>query len=165
MEITIAWYWAVVIVALAIWIPWASGKAHDKNIEEIKEDKKPRFSRVNEDTVQELQNMVNFLKERDQILVFHGMSIEGKNKPLSCDYKAIEKGNHPVLLAFLRAAHLAGCTVSVREKGSQIQEREANGVLSSFISECVTGIKRKEIEKKKKEDDLKEKKEKYGYYK
>lgn len=165
MEITIAWYWAVVIVALAIWIPWVSGKAHDKNIEEIKENKRPKFSQVNEDAVQELQNIVKFLKGRDEILALHGMSVEIKDKPLSCDYKAIEKGNHPVLLAFLRAAHLAGCTVSVREKGSQIQEREANGVLSSFISECVTGIKRKKIEKKKKEDDLKEKKEKYGYYK
>ena len=165
MEITIAWYWAVVTVALAIWIPWASSKAHDKNIEEIKENKRPKFSQINEDTVQELQNIVKFLKKRDEILVLHGMSTEIKDKPLSCDYKAIEKGNHPVLLAFLRAAHLAGCTISVREKGSQILEREANGALSSFISESVTGIKRTEIEKKKEEKDLQKKKEKYGYYK
>lgn len=165
MGITIAWYWVVVIIALAIFIPWVSSKAHDQNIEEIKEDKKPRFSRVDEDTVQELQNMVSFLKERDQVLVFHGMSMETKDKPLSCDYKAIEKGNHPVLLAFVRAAHLAGCTVTVREKGTAIQERVANKALSSFVSECTSSITRKSVEKKKEDDEMKEKKEKYGYYK
>lgn len=165
MEITIAWYWAVVIIVLAIFIPWASSKAHDKNIEEIKEDKKTRFSRVNEDTVQELQNIVNFLKERDQILVFHGMSIEVKNEPLSCDYEAIEKGNHPVLLAFVRAAHLAGCTVSVREKNMPTPERVANKALSFFISECVTEITRTDINQRKEEHEMEEKKKKYGYYK
>ena len=98
-------------------------------------------------------------------LLFSEVFMETKDKPLSCDYKAIEKGNHPVLLAFVRAAHLAGCTVAIREKGTAIQERVANKALSSFVSECTSSITRKSVEKKKEDDEMKEKKEKYGYYK
>ena len=178
MEITIAWYWLIVILFLAVCIPWLSLKAYDKEIEEltnredINSDEKTegiaRFSRVDANSINEVKNMVEFLKKRDQILALNTMKVEMSSEhwigqPLDCDYVFLEKGEHPALLAFVRSAHLAGCTVSVREKRASEIEQVTNSNI--VISECVTKIYRTDFKDEKETEDFRDKKSKYGYYK
>ena len=97
------------------------------------------YSRVSPDTIQEVRNVVNFLRERE-----HGLGVIG-HAGLSdvehlymCDEKAFYKGNHPKLLALFRAAHLAGYTISVRQKDKRKEEADANA--ETCLSEYVTSI-------------------------
>lgn len=178
MEITITWYWLLIIIFLAVWIPWISSKAHKKDIEELKRKEEQKeeetiknmlhCTRTDANTVVEVKNMIDFLKERDKIIAFEEMKNDmrfekWRGKPLDCDYDSLKKGTHPALLAFVRAAHLAGCSVSIREKGYTEEEQKINA--ETFISEFVTKITRQKVEENKKYDEKRDKISRFGYYK
>lgn len=121
------------------------------------------FSPVDRDSIKEMRNIVNFLMYRgnDCISVDSYMLHESKSIFL-CDVEAFKKKNHPKILAFIRAAHLAGFTVSVRQKDRVLQEREANA--NGTFLEYATSIQEDDdVWKMKREEEIERKKRKYGY--
>ena len=97
------------------------------------------YSLVSPDTIQEVRNVVNFLKDREHGLgVIDHARLFNSEHIYMCDIKAFHKGSHPKLLALFRAAHLAGYTISVRQKDKRKEEADANA--KTCLSEYVTSI-------------------------
>ena len=121
------------------------------------------FSSVSTDSVQELRNIINFLQERENGLgVLNHYRMYYHDKIFGCDLEYFKKKNHPNLLAFVRAAHLAGFTVSVRQKDRAEHEKKANS--NTCLFEYVTEIHEDAVDYKRKEE-IETKKHKYGYIK
>ena len=121
------------------------------------------FSVVSTDSVQELKNIINFLLERENDLgVLNHYRLYNHDRIFGCDLEFFKKKNHPKLLAFIRAAHLAGFTVSVRRRDRADNEKKANSDTCMF--EYVTEIHKDTVDYKRKEE-IERKKHKYGYYK
>lgn len=102
-------------------------------------DEEQGFSAVHPDSFQEMKNILDFLIEREQILGI-GSDLKYKNKLsiMMCDLSELKKHRHPRFLAFIRAAHMAGFSVSVRRKDRAEQERAANA--GTGLPEYVTKI-------------------------
>lgn len=124
---------------------------------------KPAFTRVSTDSIQETRNIVRYLLDREADLgLLDNVNNRNYEKILHIDKSAFKKAAHPGLLAAVRAAHLAGYTISVRMKGKESEEREANssGMILEHVSKVESGK-----ERRKKEKEMRMKKDKYGYYK
>lgn len=121
------------------------------------------FSPVDRDSIKEMRNIVNFLMYRgDGCINVDSYTLHESNSIFLCDVEAFKKKNHPKIIAFIRAAHLAGFTVSVRQKDRALQEREANA--KGSLSEYTTDIKEDDDGwNMKREEEIERKKRKYGY--
>lgn len=121
------------------------------------------FSSVDRDSIKETRNIVNFLMDRENGLGIVGSyTLHESNSIFLCDVEAFKKKNHPKILAFIRAAHLAGFTVSVRQKDRALQEREANA--NGTFLEYTTSIQEDDDGwNMKREEEIERKKRKYGY--
>lgn len=121
------------------------------------------FSLVDRDSIKEMRNIVNFLIDRGNGCInVDSYMLHESNSIFSCDVEALKKKNHPKILAFIRAAHLAGFTVSIRQKDRALQEREANA--NGTFLEYATSIQEDDdVWNMKREEEIERKKRKYGY--
>lgn len=102
-------------------------------------DEEQGFSSVHPDSFQEMKNIIAFLAERESGLGIGGnLMFRNQMSIMMCDLSELKKNRHPRFLAFIRAAHMAGFTLSVRRKDRAEQEKVANA--ENCLFEYVTKI-------------------------
>lgn len=102
-------------------------------------DSEQGFSDVDADSFKEAENIMKFLYERENNLdISSRLRLSNHQTIMHEDLSAYKKKNHPGFIAFVRAAHMAGFSVSVRRKDRAEQERAANG--GTGFPEYVTNI-------------------------
>lgn len=134
---TILWGLLIVIFVRSLYKSYRRSVVTRKKLLEM--DSEKGFSDVDSDSFSEAENIMKFLYERESDLgIASDLMMNNQYSIMYEDLSAYKKKNHPRFIAFIRAAHMAGFSVSVRRKDRAEQERAANA--GTGLPEYVTKI-------------------------
>lgn len=134
---TVLWSLLIMLFVRGLYKSYRRSVVTRKKLLEM--DSEHGFSAVDTDSFNEAGNIMEFLYEKENNLdIASRLRLNNHQKIMHEDLSAYKKKNHPRFIAFIRAAHMAGFSVSVRRKDRAEQERAANA--GTGLPEYVTKI-------------------------
>lgn len=134
---TVLWSLLIMLFVRGLYKSYRRSVVTRKKLLEM--DSEQGFSAVDTDSFKEAGNIMEFLYEKENNLdIASRLRLNNHQKIMHEDLSAYGKKNYPRFIAFVRAAHMAGFSVSVRRKDRAEQERAANA--GTGLPEYVTKI-------------------------